>query len=144
MNKKALLIFFFVLLTVITKGQVKELNWQNSRNWKIYDIHDRAGFRYSVDTLQNFRNADMGDDKVRLFLKNAAYLPNEKSGVWMGLYVATCELEDKKTRKILLSNYGGFFYDELTKQYYELPVSKRNDWMEFLNENSKKTSTIKF
>jgi len=110
----------------------------------MYNIHDRAGFQYSVDTLQNFKSVEMGDEKVLTFLKNAIYLPNEKSGVWMGLYVATCELEDKKTRKILLSNYGGFFYDELTKQYYELPVSKRNDWMEFLNENSKKTSTIKF
>src|SRR6478735_7154402 len=135
MNRKPLLISFFVLLSLISQGQVKELNWQNSRNWKMYDIHDRAGFRYSIDTLRNFKNADMGDEKVIAFLKNVIYLPNEKSAVWMGLYIATCELEDKKIRKILLSNYGGFFYDELTKQYYELPEINRNEWIEFLNEN---------
>lgn len=144
MNAKALLISIFVLLNLISKSQVKEINWQNSRNWKIYNIHDRAGFRYSVDTLQNFKNVEMGDEKVRAFLKSATYLPDDKTCVWMGLYVATCELEDRKTRKVLLSNYGGFFYDELTKHYYELPEPRRNDWIEFLNENSKKVSSIKF
>jgi hypothetical protein len=52
----------------------------------------------------------------------------------MGGYIATCKL-DGSLRKVELSNYGGFFYDEKTKVYYQIPAAKSEDWLSYIQQN---------
>lgn len=93
-----------------------------------------------MDTLINFQSIDLSNQTMHAFMSNVTEWPKEKYSVWMGLYIATCEMEDKKFRKIIISNYGGFFYDQLTKRYYELPTELKTQWLEFLIDSMKKIS----
>jgi hypothetical protein len=49
----------------------------------------------------------------------------------MGGYLASCRVE-RKLRKVLISSYGGFFYDPEAGKYYELPEAMVRDWNGFL------------
>ena len=53
---------------------------------------------------------------------------------WMGGYIATCEY-DGMLRKVVFSNYGGFFFDQTTGGYYQLPEGKIDDWLSFLQNS---------
>jgi hypothetical protein len=116
----------------------QEIAWQNTLHWKLYDIHGKKGFDYSPDTLQYFKNIPLADTEMHKFLTKAAIWPPEKYGLWMGLFVASYETLDNRPRKIIISSYGGFFYDSLTMRYYELPEEIRSDWQRFIIENADK------
>ncbi len=135
-----LLVLFTLIKFDVCSGQ--EVIWKNSKNWKLYNIINKAGFTYSLDTLVSFQSTDLSNQTMHTFTNDISEWPKEKYSLWMGLYIATCELEDGKPRKIIISNYGGFFYDQLTKRYYELPIELKDQWLEFLNDNMKKMSTI--
>ena len=136
MKLNFLLILVFIFKMQICIGQ--DVNWKNAQNWKLYNIHDRAGFRYSVDTLQNFKSIELNIKLMSAIMNNIVEWPKEKYSMWMGLYIATCEMGDKKLRKVIISSYGGFFFDELTKRYFEISPELNNQWYELLNESSKK------
>lgn len=137
MKLSPLFILIFILFeTHICVGQ--DVNWKNARNWKLYNIQDKAGFKYSLDTLNSFQSINLKNEIMQTFMSNVSEWPKEKYSMWMGLFIATCETEDKKLRKVIISNYGGFFYDQLTMRYYELPDELKSPWLELLNGNSKK------
>lgn len=141
MKHTSLLLILLILVGIeVCYGQ--EENWKNSKNWKLYNIINKAGFTYTLDTLVSFQSTDLSNQTMHTFMNDISEWPKEKYSLWMGLYIATCELEDGKPRKIIISNYGGFFYDQLTKRYYELPTELKDQWLEFLNDNMKKMSTI--
>ena len=79
---------------------------------KVYHVRTNVpSFGYSVDTLKVFKYRKLNDDSMSVFLKSATPLKEGASPVWMGHYVATCTFQDKEERKVILSVYGGFFYD---------------------------------
>lgn len=88
----------------------------------------------------SFQSIELSNQMMNTFMNDVSEWPIEKYSLWMGLYIATCEMEDKKIRKIIISNYGGFFYDQLTKRYYELPSELKDQWLSFLNDSMKKIS----
>jgi hypothetical protein len=67
------------------------------------------------------------------FLAGRRTIPAEKAPVWMGAYTATCILDNKK-RKVDISVYAGFFYDELEKKYYQIPSDIQQDWLNYLSD----------
>ena len=75
---------------------------------------------------------------MKLFGKEIQQWAKSESAVWMGLFVATCETTDGIKRKLVISNYGGFLYDPLTRQYFQLAEDLRDEWYEWLNEKSRK------
>ncbi|HTE09389.1 MAG TPA: hypothetical protein VK645_00430 [Chitinophagaceae bacterium] len=119
------------LLFLVFKTRAQDINWQLAHNWKMYKIGTGKGLTYSADTLSNFLFIGLNDDTIHQFIKQAEVLPKGKSYVWMGAYYATCILENK-IHKVDISVHGGFFYDEPTKRYYQLPSYIRNEWMEWL------------
>ena len=136
---KTLIIFLWILTLLFSSvcyGQ--DINWIKTTHWKLYNIHDKAAFNYSVDTLQYFKNTPLDDSTMHHFLKPVSLWPVEKYSLWMGLFVASFETEDKRLQKIIISFYGGFFYDPLTKRYYELPEDERKAWYQYINDSAEK------
>ncbi|MEO9210146.1 MAG: hypothetical protein ABI208_03560 [Ginsengibacter sp.] len=125
-----------ISLCFITNCLSQSINWKDAKNWKLYSVRDGSAFRYSIDTLKNFESIDLDYDVMQSFLSNVIEWPKDKFSLWMGLYVVTCELPTKEVRKIEISVYGGFFYDEKTKTYFQLPESIKNDWLEYFSINS--------
>ena len=136
-------LFLFITLFVITKCFSQNISWKEAKNWKLYNIRSSSAFSYSLDTLKNFKSIHLDYDTMHTFLSDVVEWPKNKSSLWMGLYVATCELPGLEVRKIEISVYGGFFYDDLTKTYYQLPLSARNDWLNYISDNSKRLSLLK-
>lgn len=106
-------------------------NWRNTKNWKLYNIHTKNGFSYSIDTLRFFKNVPLNEDTMKAFLDSVSEIPLDKTPVWMGYYISSCQLNDGTTVKIVVSQYGGFFYAEHEKRYYQLPSFLRSNWLNF-------------
>ncbi|GGB01557.1 hypothetical protein GCM10011511_26090 [Puia dinghuensis] len=51
----------------------------------------------------------------------------------MGAYLSSYETEDGKEKKVEISDYGGFFYDEASELYYVIPRSISNEWMDYIS-----------
>ena len=110
-----------------------QIDWGKTTSWKLYDLNGRKGFSIQVDSLSNFRSTKLNDDSVHNFLRSISQWPKEKTAVWMGYFVATCKTPDNNIHKIDISMYGGFFFDETTHLYYELPEQVRDEWMKYIN-----------
>jgi hypothetical protein len=133
----------YILLAIIIsnflfpkKSYAQNFNWAESKNWKLYDIHDESAFNYPLDTLRKFRNRSLNKDSMLIFVSNLTIIPIERIPVWMGFYVATCEFNSGAIRKIEISMYGGFFYDEKEKKYFQLPVEIRKDWLDYMSDSA--------
>ncbi|HMH34083.1 MAG TPA: hypothetical protein VK543_13690 [Puia sp.] len=126
------IIFLFILANSCTAFP-QSIHWSKTSHWKLYDLKDQKGFSVSLDSLTHFKSIGLDDDSVRGFLEHATAWPKEKTAVWMGYFTVTCENGAGIPKKIELSMYGGFFYDETAKQYYQLPEEIRQDWLDFLN-----------
>lgn len=112
----------------------QSIDWRSAKNWRLYNIRESAAFGYNVDTMKNFKSVALDLDTMIGFLSEVEQWPKDKYSLWSGLYVATCELPNADIRKIEISVYGGFFYDDRTKTYYQLPRGVRNAWLEYLSE----------
>ena len=110
------------------------MDWAKSRDWKLYDIHTDKAFAYSSDTLQNFKSIELPQDSMQTFLKGLTEISKDDSPVWMGFYVASCKLQDGVLRKIDISVYGGFFYDEKSKVIFKLQKIFSDDWLNYLRD----------
>ncbi len=120
------------ILPFFCTGQ--EIEWKNTKHWKLYNIFDNAAFRYPVDSLSFFKSLPLDDSTIKRFFSSATIWPKDKASLWMGLFTASFETGDSKTRKIIISTYGGFFYDSAEKRYYELPLELRKEWYLFIND----------
>lgn len=136
-------IFLFISFSFASKCFSQNINWAEAKDWRLYDIRNFSAFDYSLDTLRNFKSISLDQDTMNIFLSDVAEWPKSETSLWMGLYVATCELPENETRKIEISVYGGFFYDELTKTYYQLPLGVRNDWLDYISDNSRRLSILR-
>lgn len=115
----------------------QEINWKASKNWKIYDLHGQAAIKCTLDTLQHFMSLTLNQDTMQTLLHDVTVWPKEKYSLWMGAYVVTCETENNKPRKLLISTYAGFFYDQTTRRYYQVPAELVDEWLDFLNNTCK-------
>ncbi len=135
MNKiLGILLFTVLYLPIICCGQ--DIDWKTTSNWKLYNIHNKAGFRYPVDSLTFFKSVRLDDSAMNRFLITSTIWPKEKTSLWMGLFVASFETSAKEIRKLIISSYGGFFYDPTSRRYYELPEADRISWYQFINDNA--------
>jgi hypothetical protein len=126
--------FFIFLLLPVIHCYSQAPDWNKSSEWKLYDIHAGNAFLYSLDTLGTIKNKALNTDTIKTFLKHVTEIKKSNSPVWMGLYVATCRL-DNIVYKIDVSVYGGFFYVENYRTYYELPEDTRLNWLKYFHDN---------
>src|SRR5580692_2230189 len=87
------------------------VNWPQTSHWRLYKIRGSVQFSISADSLNLLKNYQLRSDSMVYFLHSADPFPSTTRPTWMGGAVATC-LYDGKIRKILISSYGGFFYDQ--------------------------------
>jgi hypothetical protein len=106
--------------------------------WKVYNIQGKAGMKMPIDSLQNYKSVTLNDDTMKYFLVDAVLWPKGKYGVWMGAFTASIGDDVDNRRKILISTYGGFLFDDRTKNYYEIAEEKRKEWYDFLNVSIEK------
>jgi hypothetical protein len=123
---------FVLLLLLSAKSWGQNMDWAKSRDWKLYDIHTDKAFAYSSDTLQNFKSIELPQDSMQTFLKGLTEISKDDSPVWMGFYVASCKLQDGVLRKIDISVYGSFFYDEKSKTIFQLQKLFMDDWRDYM------------
>ena len=128
---KALVTFMILIEIFLSPGEVP---WNKTSDWKLYQIQGHGVFNYSIDTLKSFKSLPLDADSIKSYLNTAQIMKHDGSVAWMGGYVATCKL-DGATRKIEISNYGGFFYDESTKAFYQVQKEKAGAWWAYFHHS---------
>jgi hypothetical protein len=119
-------LILFILSPLLCQGQSN--SFEHAQQWKLYDVAGHDLFRYSTDTLRNFSFYSLDNDSIHEFVSGVKELPNGDPPVWMGgPLIVTYELEGA-TYKIDISHYGGFFFDERTKKYYQVATSDIENW----------------
>ena len=109
-------------------------SFERSQKWKLYDVAGSNLFKYSTDTLKRFSFYNLNDDSVRDFLKGIREIPADDAPVWMGApHIATYEI-DGLINKVDISLYGGFFFDEKSKKYFQLPNNNIDSWHSYIRE----------
>jgi hypothetical protein len=139
---KTAISLFLSLVTILSQNSIQRplannalphiINWSNTNDWKLYYIHSKRGYTFSIDTLINFKSVSLDQDSMMAFLHKVTEIPRETPPSWMGYYVASCRLADGTLVKIEISQYGRFFYEEREKRYYELADNVQSDWHSYL------------
>ncbi|HMH33653.1 MAG TPA: hypothetical protein VK543_11515 [Puia sp.] len=129
------LIVLVLALFMESKSFCQTNIWQETSNWRIYNIKSKESFNYSLDTLSHFKNIRLNDDSMKVFLSNVSPIPIERIPVWMGFYIASCQTKNGTNLKLEISTYGGFFYNEKDKKYYELSPEMRIGWLNYFAES---------
>jgi len=126
---RQLILALLVLTTTLTEAQV---NWKETTDWKIYNPGRLNIFTVSVDSLLYLRSRALPGDSVLQFLDSVKPLPKTVRPSWMGGFLVTCVFHGQ-VRKIEISSYGGFFYDQESKNYFQLPAEKKDEWFTYLS-----------
>ena len=111
-----------------------QVHWEQASKWKIYSYQGYRLLRLPVDSLEQFKTLDLNQDSMAAFVLSAKPFEGKTPLIWMGGYIATCNLNGT-VRKIDLSSYGGYFYDEKTSSYYQMPEEKIDAWLSFLKNS---------
>ncbi|HEY4064150.1 MAG TPA: hypothetical protein VGM30_19725 [Puia sp.] len=123
-----------LLLIAIMAGlssRSQSSTWNRSSHWTIYNTGGSKFYKIPTDSLNTYNNRLLNDDSMRKFLAEASELRSDKAPMWMGARVASCVI-DNKIRKIDISSYGGFFFDETDKKYYSVPDAVQKEWLGYL------------
>jgi len=124
----------FLLLIRCYPAAAQTSEFEKSKNWKLYDVAGSNLFKYSVDTLKAFPFYVLNGDSVREFLDGIRELSADDLPVWMGgPQVASYELNGVKY-KIDISQYGGFFFDERTRKYFQIKQREIDEWHSYIRE----------
>jgi hypothetical protein len=127
-----LILLFLTLLSA--SSALYPQQWQNASDWRLYKFTTSQGRQFSRDSLHFYGYHPLSIDSLQYYLHGATLIPSEKTtgAAWMGDYWASCKLND--TLKIIrISRYGGFFVDLDSDHYYEIPLSFRASWHEYIN-----------
>jgi hypothetical protein len=122
----------FVLMLLANRSFCQSIPWKDATQWKLYRIYSKDAFEFPIDTLSNFPSYSLNTDSIRSLLYDISVVPKEMTPVWMGYYVASCRLPDGTLRKIEISFYAGFFYDDRTQVYYQIRDDLRKEWLNYL------------
>lgn len=126
--------FFGACLLLSATMASCQLQWKKSNEWTLIRYQGHRLFKIPLDSLKTYDSSPLNQDSMAIFLDTLNILHPEAPIAWMGGYIATCKL-DGVIRKIEISNYGGFFFDDKTKTYYELPPNIRERWLDYLQQS---------
>lgn len=129
---KYILIIWSMVLYNYSFGQITSIKTTN--HWKLYDINAGNLFQYSIDTVKTFPCYELDDDSIHEYLAELSELSSDDPPRWMGAHIATYDM-DGRMRKVEISLYGGFFYDEASKKHYQIPDNKIDDWLSYIRRS---------
>jgi hypothetical protein len=127
-------IFLIVSLLYCSLLASCQVHWNQASDWKLYQYQGHRIFKLPIDSLKMYGSMAMNQDSMAFFVRSATLLNTKAPLIWMGGYVATCKI-DGSFRKVELSRYGGYFYDEKTSAYYQLPSEKIDAWLAFIQNS---------
>jgi hypothetical protein len=111
-----------------------QIRWVKAGQWTLYAFEGNDQFKVSMDSLYNLDTLTLNQDSMAYYLFSAEIKHPSAPLIWMGGYIATCQLNGV-VRKIEISNYGGFFFDEKTKAYYHIASDKAESWNAYLQQS---------
>jgi hypothetical protein len=120
-----------IVSSIISSCQVQ---WAKSSDWTLYAFEGNDPFKASRDSLNNLDTLILSQDSMDIYLVSAEISHPKAALIWMGGYIATCKLNGE-IRKVEISNYGGFFYDEESKAYYHVASDKIESWNSYLQQS---------
>ena len=110
--------------------------WDSSSNWRIYKpMEFQRVFGIPADSLKYLEFHSLNDDSIRSMTQSAHRLNVQSGAAWMGCYLASCKNSKGELLKLVISQYGGFFYCVKDSSYYELPLSIRPDWLTYFSRS---------
>lgn len=92
----------------------------------------KAVFSIPADSLRFLRGVSLDDDSMHALLITAKPLHVPGSPAWMGCYLTSCEDDKGKCMKIIVSQYGGFFYNSSDGNYYQVDASYSRLWLNYM------------
>jgi hypothetical protein len=128
---KVCLIVSLQFVALCSCGQVQ---WNQSSDWTIYQSQAHDLFKVPIDSLNSLDTLRLDKDTVESYLSSIELIHPKAAVAWMGGYIATCKIDGIR-RKIELSNYGGFFYDEKTNAFYRVQKDKIDAWVDYLQNS---------
>lgn len=134
-----------VTVYLLSNGLVcraQENTWQKTTEWKLYKIDDNKAFRCKPDSLKFIQSVRLDSAALMPFLSSTTVWPKEKYALWMGSYLASFTDSTGKLHKVDISMYGGFFYDERGKTYYQVASGLKKKWLQFINDNFEKIDSL--
>jgi hypothetical protein len=125
---------FLAILTSITfLNSRSQVIWKETKDWKIYNVNSRSMIRIGLDSLSKLRSYRLNPDTVQAFLHSVIEIPKDTTPTaWMGGVLATCSYHGK-IRKVQISSYGGWFFDQETKTYFEVPKDQATEWYSYVS-----------
>lgn len=128
-----MLIFLYMtsaLLSIYMSAPAQVAAWQQSSRWTLYNIGGAKFYRVRLDSLDNYNRRPLNDDSMHEFLAHSSVLMSDKPPMWMGAFVASCIIDNKRV-KVDISSYAGFFFNESDNKYYSVPEDMRRDWLNY-------------
>lgn len=126
MQLKLFVTFSILIVNFSCKSQSIS-DWKKASDWKIYKTRDLNAFKLSIEELKSIENTEA--DTIGVYIQNAEKVNSEP--IWKGIFIASCKVNGT-VRKVIFSNYGGFFYDPEQKQYYLVEEGLRKQLLEYL------------
>ena len=130
---KTLLNFFIMTSTVfgpLAGARAQVTAWQQSSHWTLYNVGGAKFYRVPSDSLDNYNHRPLNDDSMHEFLAQSSVLVSDKPPMWMGAFVASCIIDNKRV-KVDISSYAGFFFNENDKKYYSIAQDVQRDWLNY-------------
>jgi hypothetical protein len=127
-------LFLIVCLQFIVLLSCGQVQWNKSSDWTIYQTQAHDLFKVPIDSLNSLDTLRLDKDTVESYLSSLELMHPKGPVAWMGGYIATCKIDGVR-RKIELSNYGGFFYDEKTNTFYRVSKDNIDSWVDYLQNS---------
>jgi hypothetical protein len=109
------------------------VKWEKASAWRLY-FWGSQNDPPNKDSIAEYKSAVLETDTMKYYMHLAVAIDTNRSAGanWMGEYWGSCKYL-QKVRLIRISRYGGFFRDEDSGLYYELPIDLRSAWYGYLN-----------
>lgn len=126
-------LFLIVLTSMTFLNTRSQVIWKETKDWQIYNVNSRSMIKISLDSLGKLKSYRLNPDTVLSFFNSASKIPKDSTPLaWMGGVLATCTYQGK-TRKVQISSYGGWFFDQETKSYFEIPKDQAVEWYSYVS-----------
>lgn len=124
-----------ILFSILNFSCVRKMNWDDMTRFRIYDFNfnNKVWANLSENELRNINFIDPNLVDTKSLMKKSKRIGN-RGYLWKGKYLAIATFSTGEKRQILLSKYGGFFFDIEDQCFYEFEDESRAEWDTYLQK----------